>query len=283
MKSILVAAEDPEALPSLLTTALLVARRFASRIEGVAVRQYTVPFVAAEGMSAAMTATLDTIEAEEKQRAETMRAAFQTFMAEHGVASEAAPGKDEAPTASWLSDDPHEAQYVGDRGRLFDLIVVARPGRGAIFPAISAAEAALFETGRPVLIAPPSPPQRLGEVIAIAWNGSSESARAVAFAMPLLLRAKNVYVIEAENGMVPGPYAAELRGYLVRHGIEAEARRIEPQEKAVGEAILDEARSLGADLLVKGAYTHSRLRQMIFGGVTSHILAEAELPVFMAH
>ena len=75
----------------------------------------------------------------------------------------------------------------------------------------------------------------------------------------------------------------EVARYLERNGIAAETREIPADGRSGGEAILAEAGALGADLLVKGAYTHSRLRQMIFGGATSHILAEAELPVFMAH
>ncbi|MDH3917601.1 MAG: universal stress protein, partial [Rhodospirillales bacterium] len=122
-----------------------------------------------------------------------------------------------------------------------------------------------------------------GEVIVVAWNGSTESARAVALAMPFLAQARKVYVLAVEGGSVPGPNAGELAEHLVRNGLPAEATGIRPEGRSIGEAILEETSSLGADLLVKGAYTHSRLRQMIFGGATSHILAEAGLPVLVAH
>jgi nucleotide-binding universal stress UspA family protein len=82
---------------------------------------------------------------------------------------------------------------------------------------------------------------------------------------------------------VPGPSAAELARNLQRHGLAVEWREVPPGSRSVGEAILAEARAVEADLLIKGAYTQSRLRQMIFGGATSHILAEAELPVLMAN
>jgi nucleotide-binding universal stress UspA family protein len=141
----------------------------------------------------------------------------------------------------------------------------------------------LFESGRPVLIAPPTPPVSLGETIIIAWNGATETARAVAFAMPLLSQAKRVEVLEAEGYRVPGPSAQELAGVLKREGIQAQARTLPVSRFTSGEIFLAEAKALGCDLLIKGAYTQSRLRQMIFGGATSHILRHAEVPVFMAH
>ena len=83
--------------------------------------------------------------------------------------------------------------------------------------------------------------------------------------------------------MVPGPSASSMARYLKANGIAAQLRELPSSSRSGGAAVLAESMSLGADLLIKGAYTHSRLRQMIFGGATSHILAEAELPVFMAH
>ena len=79
---------------------------------------------------------------------------------------------------------------LGSRGRIFDLVVVGRPLPDAVAPSMAALETALFETGRPLLIAPPTPPERLGENIVVAWNGSTETARTVAFAMPLLTSAR---------------------------------------------------------------------------------------------
>ena len=117
----------------------------------------------------------------------------------------------------------------------------------------------------------------------VSWNASTETARAVAFAMPFLRRAERVVVLAVEGVMVPGPSAAEAARHLQLNGISAETREAAINGRGGGEAILAEAAALGADLLVKGAYTNSRLRQMIFGGATSKILAEAELPVFMAH
>jgi nucleotide-binding universal stress UspA family protein len=123
----------------------------------------------------------------------------------------------------------------------------------------------------------------MGEHVLVAWNCSTETARTVAFAMPLLAVAQRITVLTVQRGTVPGPSAAELARNLQRHGMSVEWKEVPPGDQSTGEAILREARNCGADLIIKGAYTQSRLRQMIFGGATSHILAAAELPVVMAN
>ena len=283
MKSILVSVEESDALSSVLTTALLAAQRFGSTIEGLCPRSAMGAFVVVEGMSAATSAALESFEVEEQERMRRARELFRSFMEDRGVAWDG-PGKSsEEVSAGWLEELPPGDEAVTQRGRLYDLIVAGRPAPGAAVPRMSTLEALIFESGRPVLIAPPASPEALGEVIVVAWNGSTESARAVALAMPFLAQARKVYVLAVEGGSVPGPNAGELAEHLVRNGLPAEATGIRPEGRSIGEAILEETSSLGADLLVKGAYTHSRLRQMIFGGATSHILAEAGLPVLVAH
>ena len=144
-------------------------------------------------------------------------------------------------------------------------------------------EAVLLESGRPILISPPILPRLLGEKILIAWNGSTETTRTVALATPLLRQAKQVVVLKVEGSSVPGPAARELASALKEEGIPARGRTIPASELSSGEVFLSEARALGCDLIIKGAYTQSRLRQMFFGGATSHILHHAKLPVLMAH
>ena len=104
-----------------------------------------------------------------------------------------------------------------------------------------------------------------------------------AFAMPLLRGADEVTVLTVEGGMTPGPTGDEAALHLARNGVPATAVTVAPAGRTTGEAILDHARLRGCDLIVKGAYAQSRLRQMIFGGATRHILAHATLPVLMAH
>jgi nucleotide-binding universal stress UspA family protein len=123
----------------------------------------------------------------------------------------------------------------------------------------------------------------LGENIVIAWNCSTETARTVAFGMPYLKQAKQVVVLTVEGGTVPGPTGEEVAQHLRRNAIPATARTAAANGRSIGQAMLAEALALGADLMFKGAYTQSRLRQMIFGGATDHILTAATLPVFFAH
>ena len=118
----------------------------------------------------------------------------------------------------------------------------------------------------------------------VHWNRSTEQARATDAAMPLLQRASRVTVLDVNGGQgVSGPSAAQLIKYFERSGISADLLTVGLEGRSTGEAVLRAAAAQGCDLLVKGAYTQSRLRQMIFGGATSHILANAELPVLMAH
>ena len=166
---------------------------------------------------------------------------------------------------------------------MFDLIVIGREFGHPWVDWHVMAEAALFESGRPIVLTPAEPGETLGENVVIAWNNSTETARTVALSMPLLAGAGAVTVVAVEGWGVPGPSAEQLRGHLVRNGIPASARTVEPGGRSPGEAVLDECTALGADLLVKGAYTQSRLRQLVFGGATRHIMMSAELPVILAH
>ena len=144
-------------------------------------------------------------------------------------------------------------------------------------------ESALFESGRPVLLAPQTPVDVCCEKVIIAWNSSTETARTVALSMPLLVRARSVTVLSVEGWGVPGPTGTELAAYLARTGVPAAPRTVAKNGRSPGETVLHECARSGADLLVKGAYTQSRLRQLIFGGATRHIIAHAQLPVILSN
>jgi len=278
MKAVLVPVEMHDRLRSVLETALLLARRFGSLLEGFALRPIMTEFVPVDMVGGLTWTQDDLVDPEEARRA---REAFEAFMREREVPV-FAEGH-EGPVHRWFDADSPGDAAVGECGRVFDLTVVGRPISGQIAPRMSTLEAALFESGRPILIAPPDPPRSLGDTVVVAWNGSTETARATAFALPVLHRAKRVVVLVVEGGTVPGPSGGQLAAYLRQNGIAAESMEVKPGRRSIGEAILATAGSLECDLLIKGAYTQSRLRQMIFGGATSHVLAEATLPVFMAH
>ncbi|MFY9626360.1 MAG: universal stress protein [Rhodoplanes sp.] len=263
---------------STLETALLVAKDFNSHIEGFAVR-VAAPTVVA--MDVAPSASFAFFEEENAEAARQSRELFESFMREHGVSR--TRQRQNAPTYDWVDEAPEGDSYIGQRGRVFDLIVIGRPSDDPRGPYMSTFEAGLFESGRPILLAPPTPPTHVGRNILIAWNCSTEQARATAFAMPFLARAEQITIITIDGATVPGPTAEEMAANLTLHGIDADTITLKGDNRTAGAVILDRARALGCDLVVKGAYTQSRLRQLIFGGTTRHILTHAEVPVLTAH
>src|SRR5262245_16121954 len=198
MRSILVPTEQHDLMTSTLTTALLVAKRFDGYIEGFAMRPAIDNFVAMDPVSSMAMATVRQNDAEAAKQA---RSLFEGFMQEHNVPL-ADPSKP-ALSCGWLDASPDGDNFVGSYGRVFDVTVLGRPGDQPQSPRMITLEAALFESGRPILIAPPTPPQKLGENILIAWNCSTEQAKTTAFAMPFLHQAKQVTVVTVEGGNVP--------------------------------------------------------------------------------
>ena len=274
MKNLLVLVEDHSCMDSVMAGAALIGQAHQSFIEGVPIAPDISDIVVADISIGA------TIFDTRTKQILTERAVrhFTGGVERFGLSS----GGTEGPSAVWSSQMVSDGA-LGGLARVYDLTVLGRPGAGGHDPRQSTFESVLFESGRPVLIAPPTVPTSIGETILIAWNRSSETARTVAFAMPLLRRAKRVVVQTLEVANVPGPPGSALVAKLKRHGIDAESATIEAKSSNEGPTILKKAAEIGADLVIKGGYTQSRLRQMFFGGATSHILAHSEVPVFMAH
>ena len=267
MKSILLPVDQSEQMPSALETARLLAGLFEGTVEGVALRPAFAEIVAPDPIVAV---TIPPADWNETEFCRGVRQTFDAFATAHaGV------------RFRWRGGSAIEDSALGSLGRVHDLTVVSRPGgRGA---RMTAMEAALFDSGRPVLMAPPTPPRTFGQNILIHWNASTETARVMLMAMPILRKAKRVTLLVVEGNMVPGPSPKDALGYLEANGVAATDKAVTPRSGRPGEAILAECKAQGCDLLIKGAYTQSRLRQMIFGGATSQVLAGAELPVFFAH
>jgi len=279
MKTILVPTEDDDAaMSSALGLALALARRCDSYIEGFALRWKFTEFVSADMMEGIVVADHQEITRMETQA----RTIFESFMQKHGVPRSTA--STDSLSFGWLDNAPEGDAFVGSHGRVFDVIVMSRAGRNTSGLRNRAINAGLFESGRPILLAPPSPPAQIGTNVLIAWNRSTEQARATALAMPLLQKADRVVVLTVIGGTeVSGPSAEQLVRYLRRNRIVSELKKAELDGKNTGEAILVTAQSLRCDLLIKGAYTQSRLRQMIFGGATQHVLENATIPVLLAN
>lgn len=287
MKTLLVPVAMHDALPSVFETTRLAASRFGSLIEGVSLRPALAEYVPVD-MVGGMTWLRD--EEADLAEAEEAGSRFIAAMDAAGIPRHPRDGlcnpekvMEAGPRYRWRQDVPTGDAFLGQYARLFSATVVGRPGAGDDSPRMTTFETALFESGRPILLAPPVPPVSLGEAVLIAWNGSTETARAVAFAMPFLRRASRVLVLSVEGGMVPGPSAQDLAQALACEGVAASHRALPAGRRTPGETFLAEAKEFGCDLFIKGAYTQSRLRQMIFGGVTSHVLAQADIPVLMAH
>lgn len=278
MKTVLVPTAPHDLMTPTLETALALARRFDAYVEGFALRPPLAEIVSVD-MVMGLTWAAD--ERGDQEAEGQGRALFEGFMDGRGIMRDAGPAS--GPRWRWHPDAPAGDEFVGAYSRVFDVTVVGRPDQGATGPRMATLEAVLFEGGRPALIAPPKPPATIGETIVIAWNGSTETAHVVGMGMALLERASRIVVLTVEAGMVPGPSGEALARSLQRHGLAVETVHIGPEKRNAGEAILDYAGQIGCDLLFKGAYTQSRIRQMIFGGATSHILAKATIPVFMAH
>jgi nucleotide-binding universal stress UspA family protein len=278
MKTILVPTQDIPAMKSALETAVLLARRTGAYVEGVPLWFGVPEFVVAELASAF---SIEIYRARRQEGTAGARRLFETFMQAHGVAARSAAA---GPTYGWFAEVPPGEGLVGSHGRAFDVIVMSRPDADTVAPYNRAIESGLFESGRPVLLSPPTAPKRIATNIMIHWNGSTEQARANAFAMPLLQLAERVTVLTVVDGQdVPGPSADQVRNQLRYNGIAAQLMSVEREGRSTGEAVLAAAGTEGCDLLIKGAFTRNRLRQTIFGGATSHIMQHAELPLLMAH
>lgn len=281
IKTILACLGDPESAPATLALALKTAAAQEAHVEILHVRidaASAIPLVG-EGMSGAMIEEMISIaETQSSERSRKVRAVFDNACKAAGIALAAQPTS--GASAHWREETGREEEILATTGRLFDLLVMPRPVAERTNSSLMSVNAALMGSGRPLLLAPPVPPETLGRHVAILWNGSAEAARAVSFAMPFLTAAETVSVFSAREaaGMVP----EELAGYLAWHGVKARVQTFPPAAQ-VGNGLLSEVRAGGADMVVMGAYTHSRLRQLILGGVTRHVLHTATIPVLLSH
>jgi nucleotide-binding universal stress UspA family protein len=204
------------------------------------------------------------------------RAQFEDIVRRHGI----------RPESEWRSL-PYLSTEVGVHAYYADLVVIARPesaGQTAGPPGL--AESLVLSSGRPIIVFPPRGKVSQVRRILVAWNATRESIRAVADALPLLVKAKAVEVLVADHernraghGQEPG---ADIARHLARHGVQVEVQRLSSGGKDVGPLLLSQAAAFGADLLVMGAYGHSQVREWMFGGVTRTVLYEAGLPVLMS-
>lgn len=270
-----------EADQCVLDVARSVAKHFRSQIDVLHVSEdpHSLPYLDA-GVSSSVIASM--LAAVDAQIAARKAKANDTFSRWTKSADLQIPPR-------WIERKGTERE-ISYQGRYADLIIVGRPADSAenLTALLSGVlEAALFGTPRPVLVVPPAFKMTLPVAngpIAIAWNGSVEADRAIGAAMPILQGASRVTVIVGEEARRKTDFSLHaLTDYLARHGVEATVvtSKVEPND--AGRYILEEAKNAGASLLAMGAYTHSRLRQFVLGGVTRHVCAHADLPILMTH
>jgi nucleotide-binding universal stress UspA family protein len=270
---------------AVVRAALRLGLDFAARVELLHVEvsdEETIPIVA-EGMAAgAVGKMLESLAEQCRIRAETAENLYRTLCDDAGLPT-CAPDEAAVPgrfRVAFRRARGRESDEIARHGRLADLVIVAGPDAEA--GSSLAVETAIFGTGRPLLMVPQTLPERLASRVAVAWDGSLGAARTAGAALPLLGRAEAVTILTADMEKV-GAKPSALADYLAEHGISARTWAFMPEDRKLGERLLAEADRAGADMLVMGAYGHSRLREMVLGGVTQSVTATSKIPVFMAH
>ena len=188
-----------------------------------------------------------------------------------------------AVTASFVEESGRQIDVIRHHGRLADLIAVAKPDIDRNI-GTNTLKAALFSTGRPVLMCPETGgtvAEELGQNIVIAWDGSLEASRAVISTLPLLAAAKQVTIVTA-RGKPASVTADELRDYLAAHDVSASVQIIEAKPN-VARALLDTANKVGADMMILGAYSRNIELERLLGGTTQYIVDHATIPVIMTN
>ena len=286
-KYILVPATGADTDAVVFSTALAVARLSGSHLEFLHVRldaqrALTAMATADMGGGVGFDGLLELLEQDAAARQKKAELAFRDFC-EREKLSVSSDLSTYLPSAEWRMEVGDEPAWLAEHGRTADLLVVGRAREGEPV-AMDVLEACLMATGRPVLIATDVAPRHLSGTVAIAWKNKSEAARAVAAARPFVEMADKVVVLSVDEGGETDEVSCErLRYALSWHNPATTVQRLMRDGRAPAETLLAAARAAGADLLVMGGYGHSRMREVIFGGFTRHMLSGADLPILMVH
>ena len=237
-----------------------------------------------EGVSGAMAQEIvDTAKEAADKASNDARTALAAAAKDAGAVVIDRPEQRDTVSISFREVQGNFADRVTLAGRLSDLVVFGplkqsdRPGMAEAF------EATLLETGRPVVLTAQAATKNFARRIAIGWDGSGACARALIAAMPYLARAAAIELLTIRKPNIECESCDEARDYLALHGLGCRERMIDAGSRGIGEVLLEAASQGGADLLVLGGYGHKSLLQMFTGGVTKHVVAHAELPLFLVH
>ena len=274
-RTILVHLDESPACSARVELACSLARAQPGHLVGLVPSGYTR--LAGEAATSAATARYPQVPAREAaQRAGALAADFERSAAAHRVASFEARVHDADPTSAVLAVGPGA-----------DLVIVGQTDPEAWNPFAPAVAQVLMELGRPVLVVPcHGRHAAVGRNVLVAWDGSAQSTRALGLALPLLVRATSVHVAVLQGVADEAPVAADamrdLGRNLERHGVAATLERVVASDD-VAPALRLRAADEGADLIVMGAYGHSRLREWILGGATREMLERMTVPVLLSH
>ncbi len=188
----------------------------------------------------------------------------------------------------WRAVEGESDELVTLHARYADLAVLGQSDPDDPAAAADLPERVIMGAGRPVIVVPYAGTfKAMGQRVIVAWNASREATRAVNDALPILERAASVRVLSvnphggrAGHGPIAG---ADISLHLARHGVRVEAAMVTATDVRVDDMLLSQAADAGADLIVMGAYGHSRLGEYVLGGATRHILRQITMPVFMSH
>lgn len=284
IKTILVPISGTPDCRSYLEIGFAMAKAFDAHILGLHIQpdpRAALPYIG-EGMTAEVVQQMcDTADKEGSARAKSAEELFHAVREEAGVPLMDGPHRP-GLTANWRAEIGDQPEHVALFGRIADITIVGRSDVSMDLPQSGIKEGLLFRSGRPILFVPCAVEMPFPRHVCVAWNGSVEASRAVGNAIPLLKMAQKVEVLYAGDTPPGAPSVEFLKAYFTFHSIEAELVAVDT-DGSTGEALLQKTHELGADLLVMGAYTRSRLRQMLLGGVTSYMLEHADIPVFMSH
>lgn len=281
IKCILLPITGYEADDAALATALGLARSLGAHVDAFHVKpdpREALPLVADGASGSVVSRMMDLAEKDGENRAGLAKRLFESAAKKAGIALSGAKAGAVFETAVG-----NAADEISIRARVADLVIAVRITGDAAIDWNVAVEATLMEGGRPMLILPAGLKSWRAATIAIGWNGSAEAARAAAAALPLLAKAKRVILLAGVKETPVEPSLDQLAAWLSHHDIAGEQRKLKLKGWPVAGQIDDEAQAAGAELLVMGAYGHSRMREIVFGGATRAVLDDSKIPVLLMH
>jgi nucleotide-binding universal stress UspA family protein len=288
IKTILLPMMGDQSDTATLAMASLVARRLGAHVEFLYARTDPATLLTAAGnddlgANPNALALLGELEKIEEARATRARQRALALFEEQGIAVvEAAQGSAGA-TAAWHENMGDPVSVLIERARYNDLLILP-PLKESSGLGLDELGAVLMSSGRPVLLAPREPPASLAGTAVIAWKNTPEAARAVTTALPFLSAAEKILiVVVGEGGEGDDGSSKQIIDYLGWHGLAGTGQQVAAGDRSAPEALLAAASAAKGDLLIMGGYGHSRMREMVLGGFTRHVLRSAELPVLMLH